>query len=360
MSINPESLRKKSTFHHYVSKTQLEQTISTGKMILYRLNRSNPQIQHDFLELRERMINDLKTLNAEPVPINEDENMQLIRTKIKEIVDPLLCRDGAFDDEQHDRLISRLIRNPHALEESEMTKDTTNKNEVMRSIKAILDEFIAVRPARRFFLLFSVFIDVPFVVNLHNSTGKLGERKVELLQDVIADWINRASRHAKPRPKVIEFKLCNGSLVMICANRNTFDWIAFGISKNFNGNYKGVNLVLTILPVKNPISKTDLKTVLLKFKAPQYLHFNALMEQLKLDNPALLTRRWELRKPPGNKSNDTNECIYVGVDIQSLVALEEMNRVAVLGKSFVYFEMSYDDKEPNYLPNHFLIKNKKN
>lgn len=333
ISVNPKSLRGKCTIHHYVTNRQVEQIISTAKMILNRLNQANPKIQENFYALRERMIRDLKILNTNPVSINEDENIEIIRTKIKEIIDPLLCRYDVsnFNEEKVDKLIFRLIKNPHVLEENEIIKIITNKNDVMRSIKNLLDEFIPVRPAKPFFLLFYLFIDIPFAVSMQHMTGKLAERNVERLQDVLVEWINSASKQMNPKPKIIEFKFSNGSLVMVCANRNTFDWIALGTSNHFNGRWKGSNLIVKISPVKNPISKNELKTVVL-FKDPQIFHFNHLMEELKMDNSTLLTRRWELRKPPCNQLNDTTKCIYVGVDIQSLVVLEEMNRVAVLKK----------------------------
>lgn len=318
--------------------------ISEAKMILQKVKRSTPQVQSDFSQLRENSIRDLKALNEEPVTVNETENAQLIRTKINDVIDSLLC--AGVDETSRNKLISELLVNPRALESSEIiTEGITNKMNVMREIKSILDEFMIVRPGKRFLIPVRRIIDFPFVVAVQEkSIGKMSEENATILRDALI-----AHTESAIKPKIIDPKFSDGSLVMICANRKTFDLVKTIISNDFNGKWPGADLIVTPVEIKNPLAKSELKTVLLKFSEPQFYHFNHLMEQLKVDNPDLLVRRWELHQPPSGELIDSTECIYVGVDIESLGTIEQMNRNAVLLKSTVTFEICYDDSERNYL-----------
>jgi len=118
----------------------------------------------------------------------------------------------------------------------------------------------------------------------------------------------------------------------------SLDWLEKTISDQFSVN---------ILPFTNVISKSELKTICLNFEVPQYFHFNNLMEQLKLDNPHLLTRRWELRSAK-HKVVDSTKCVYVGVDVDSLMSLERSNRVLYLRGSMVSCEINYDENDENF------------
>lgn len=354
LSMNPDTVRLNRVLSQFITRIKIEEIISKAKVIVQQVKQLDPQDQRDFTELRENLIRDLKALNDDTVIADATENIQLIQAKINDVIGSLLCAD--VDETKRNKLISQLISNPRALGTSEMinAKATANKFDAIRQIKRILDEFLIVRPGKRFFLPIHRFVDVPFVVAVHEKSGKMSEENATILRDALIAKTEGVLSQIKA--KIIDPKFSDdGSLVMVCANRKTFDLIKALICKDFHGKWTGANLTLTPMQIKNPLARSDLKTVLLKFTEPQFYHFNHLMEQLKIDNPSLLARRWELREPPDGKLIDSTECMYVGVDIESLGPIEQMNRVAVLLKSTVTFEICYDESERNYLPDHSLL-----
>lgn len=354
MSTSPDTLRSEKLVSQLVTGIQLEQIISKAKVILYQLKRSNARVQFEFSELRENLIRQSKALTEDVVAVNENENLQLIQLKISDVIEPLLSvhDSSKFDENERKKLISTLVINPRVFENYTETmgeENRANKIDAMRRIKNILDEYMTVRPGKRFYIPMRRFIDVPFVVAVNDKSSLMSEENATSLRNALIRSADSVISQIKP--KIIDPKFSDGSLVLICANRKTFDLIKSTISNDFNGKWYGADLTVTALAVKNPISRSGLKTVLLTFTEPQFFHFNHLMEQLKLDNPSLLVRRWELQQPPDGKLIDATECIYVGVDIESLGVLEQMSRVAVLLKSTVTFDISYDENEPNFLPN---------
>lgn len=354
MSMHPDTLRSDKVFSQF-QKGKIEQIISEAKVIVQRVQRCSPEDQRVFYEHRENLIRDLKAMNDDAAMANETENVQLIQAKINDVIDSLL--DADVDETKRNQLISQLMVNPRTLATSELiTTETENQIDVMRQIKSILDEYMIVRPGKRFFIPMHRFIDVPFVVTVHDiKSTRISEENATILRDALIAKTDSVISQIKP--KIINPKFTDGSLVMVCANRKTFDLVKTTISGDFAGKWTGADLTVSPVQIKNPLGKSELKTVLLKFAEPQFCHFNSLMEQLKIDNPSLLVRRWALHTPPPGKLTDATECMYVGVDIESLGVLEQMNRVAVLLKSTVTFEICYDDNEKNYLPD--LLAQKK-
>lgn len=103
----------------------------------------------------------------------------------------------------------------------------------------------------------------------------------------------------------------------------------------------------------------QLKTIRIKFNCPQYLHFNYMMQRLKSSNPRLYTHRWEQRSANTNNSvGDSTKWLTVGVDVESLIAMEEMNRVGTFRYFPVQFVISYDDNEENFEKMEFVKKKK--
>ncbi|XP_037044073.1 uncharacterized protein LOC119080005 [Bradysia coprophila] len=353
ISTNPDVLRSDKDVSQFLSRSKIEEMISKVKMILQQLKRSNAQVQNDFTQLRDNLIGDLKALNEKVNVANDTENVQLILTKINEVVGPFLLED--VDENARNNFVSHLVTNPRALETSEaLTKPIPDKMNVMREIKSILDEHITVRPGKRFYIPIHRTIDVPFVVAVHDKSNKISDENLKLLLDALIARVESVVSQVKP--KIIDPKYTDGTLVMVCANRKTFDLIKTTISGNIDGKWPGADLTVTPSKIQNPLARSELKTVRMKFAEPQFYHFNDLMVQLKIDNPNLLVRRWELREPPAGTVIDSTEEIYVGVDMESLGPIEQLNRVAVLLKSTVTFEVCYDDSERNYLPDHSLLK----
>lgn len=204
-----------------------------------------------------------------------------------------------------------------------------------------------VRLPKRFCLPFDRFIDVPFVVNLYDKSGKISEAYANDLTRVLQQLINISK--LVPKPKIRDIKLHDGQLMIVCINMMTFYWLEKTIS---------TRLGVTVRPVKNVITRNELKTICVKFEIPQFLHFNYMMEQLKAENPRLRTQRWELRSQQSKIFVDSTKCVYVGVDVESLVVLEDMNRVGTLRGSSVNFEISYSDDEGNFEKMNIVKKKK--
>lgn len=234
------------------------------------------------------------------------------------------------------------MENPHILEENAVLRNRISKkgqtvHDIMKDIKFVLDDTIKARRPRKVRLSPQQFTDVPFVVNLYDKIVKMTRAyAIDLTQALIASI---KSLKIFPKPKLRNIKFTDGSLVMVCVNRMSLDWLENAIANH---------LAVKVLPFKNVITKKELKTICIKFERPQYFHFNYLMEQLRNDNPRLLTTRWELRSPLHNNVIDSTKCIYVGVDVESLINLEGMDRVGVLRGSSISFEICYDVNEENY------------
>ncbi len=353
MSTSPDTIRSSVDLSQCVNRKKLEEIISKAKMIMQRVHRSNPQVQREFFEGKENLIRDLKAMNDATVLVNETENVRVIQTKINDIIGPLLCDD--VDENTRNKFLSQLMANPRAFETSDLiTQSITNSVDVMRKIKSILDEHMTVRPGKRFYIPIHRIIDVPFAVAVREKSGRLTEENAKILREALTVQMEGVISQIKP--KIIDPKFTDiGTLTMVCANRMTFNTMKTIIANDFNGKWTGADLIVDPMQIKRPLSRSQLKTVLLKFTEPQFSHFNHLMEQLKIDNPSLLVRRWELHQPPKGQQIDSTECLYVGVDMESLGTIEQMNRIAVLSKSTVMFEICYDDSEGNYLPDHSLL-----
>lgn len=335
-----------------MSRIKIEEIISKVLRILQQVKQSNAQIQNDFAQRRNALIGDLKTMNEEVNVASEMENLQLIRAKINEVIGPFVSVD--MDEAARNKFVSQLMTNPRELETNEaVTKPIPDKVQVMRDIKHILDENMLVRPGKRFYLPIHRTIDVPFAVTIRDNSNQMPEENLKILLDALIAKTDSVVSLIKP--KIVDPKFIDGTLVMVCANRKTFDLIKVTISGNFSGKWTGADLIVSPVQIKNPLSRSELKTVLMKFADPQFCHFNDLMIQLKIDNPSFLSRRWELHEPPVGKVIESTEGLYVGVDMESLGPIEQLNRVAVLFKSTVTFEICYDDSERNFLPDHSLL-----
>lgn len=353
MSINPNAIRSNTAVaqkaKQKVGEQNFEKFINECKSILAKLIRADPETQSCFSESRDQMIADLNESNCHRDTSREALLFRIVQTEIEKIISPFL-----YPEEEKDlELIIQLMKNPHVLEENEMIKNriadkAQSVSDVMKGIKGVLDEFKPIRAPKKFYLPLDRFVDVPIVVDLYDKTVKMTRAYATELTRVLFDSINCLK--IDPKPSIRDAKFNDGSLIIVCINRLSFDWLEKTISYHL-----GVN----IRPVKNIISKNELKTICLNFERPQYMHFDYLMEQLEVDNPRLFTRRWELRSPQHKKRIDSTKSIYVGVDVESLIILEEMNRTGILRDSSVSFEITYCDNEENFEKMNFVKMKKK-
>ncbi|XP_037041082.1 uncharacterized protein LOC119077858 [Bradysia coprophila] len=348
-AINPDVLRshpKAQTVRQRVGDRKFEELIKQSSIILSNLSRTDPENQASFSKSQKLLVKNLKKGIANPETVSETKTFRGPHTKIANLISPFLCPG----DNIHD-LTLELVKNPYALLSNTGVKNRiVGKGQlvsnIMRNIKIALEQFIPVRLPKKFSVPSDRFIDVPFVVKLFNRYTKMTSKSATDLTKVLIESIN-CMKIQKPALRDIKFK--DGALEILCINTMSFDWL-----KNTLSHHLGVE----IRPVNNAIGYDQLKTICLKFHVPQYFHFNNLMEQLRVNNPRLLTRRWELRSPRSNKVVDSTKCVYVGVDVDSLIILEEMNRVGTLRDSSVYFEISYEDSEENFKKMTFEKKKK--
>lgn len=245
-------------------------------------------------------------------------------------------------------LISLLIKNPYALRSTDIIEaKNLSVDNIMKVIKSALDDVMPARSPQSFHMPPDRYFDVPFFVNLYNRKAAMTPESATELTNALLD--STRCLKVSPKPSIRDIELRNGSLRILCLNRMSFEWLQNTIS-----NHLGVN----ICAVKNVLSTSQLKTICLKFVRPQYLHFNYLMDQLKVFNRRLQTHRWELRSSPHHRNStvDSTKCMYVGVDVESLIGMKEMHRVGKLPNNTISFEMSYDDNEENFEKMNFVKK----
>lgn len=348
MSIDPIGIRsntfvvKKITQN--VGEKKFESVINECQSILVNLSRADAEVKANFSELRNKLRPNFKQLKCHHKSFDPTGS---VYTTILSIITPF-----ASHEDNSREFISALIANPRTLEShqniiSRIAGNAQSVNDIMKSMKDALDKFIPVRLPKKFSLPPGRFEDVPFVVYLYDKSVKMTEQYATDLTRVLFDSINCLK--IDPKPKIRDIKLHDGALIIVCINDMTFDWLAKTIS-----NHLGVK----VRPVKNVIAKNALKTICMRFEIPQYFHFNYLMDQLKAENPGLLTRRWELRSPQHKKRVDSTKCVCVGVDVESLIILEGMDRVGTLGGSSVKFEICYYDDEENFEKMNIVNKKK--
>ncbi len=347
MSFNPNAIDCNSDalkVRQRVGEKKFNRVINECSKILTNLRLTSRENQACFTGLQTKLLAEMKELKMLRDTLNMDLQCRDVNSKITSLISPFLCSGTNYHC-----LVNELIKNPNAVQSNETLKNgITAKGQsigdVMKSIKDALDAFIPIRLPKKFTVPASLFVDVPFVVNLYDRSLEMTEDSATELTNILFNSISCLK--SNPRPSIRDVIFKNGSLKILCLNSMSFDWLENTIS-----NHLGV----VVCPVKNPITMNQLKTIRLTFERPQYLHFNYLMEQLKVDNPRLLTRRWELRSP---QFTDTSEGMNVGVDVDSLIVLEEMQRVGTLRGSKVSFEISYEDEQENFVKMP-LVKKKK-
>lgn len=353
MSIDPDALRSNRLFTKKLFDEEVERFIDECKNILSELNGADSDVQSNFYALRDKMILDI--IRSSHVD-NDAENYQLILRKIRSVIDPLLYSHKLSKLEERERkdLVIELIKNPHTLESTEnvnpkIVAQKGSVENVMREIKCILDEHIVVRRPKNFHFPKSKYFDIPFVVHLTDKSGEMNEVHAAALRDALLNLIDlEKTQFSIQKPKILNIKFSSGILIITCANRLTFDWIEkTATTVNFHGRWSNAKFNVDFVGVNSVIPINNLKTIFAKFSDPQFRHFNYLMVQLKLDNPSLLTERWELRGLRGINMDSPNE-MYIGVDVESLINMEKNNRVAFVGKSMVSFDICYDENVEHF------------
>lgn len=297
------------------------------------------------------MISDIRSSQG------NERNHQLILRNIQSIIDPVLYPHQLSPLEERERkdLVIELMKHPHALESTKVANEKLlaqkeSMEKVMHEIKRVLDEHIVVRRPTNFHFPKSKYFDIPFVVHLTDKSGEMNDVNAAALRDALFHLIDseKTTHISTQKPKIFDIKFDSGILVIACANRLTFDWIERTVTTvNFHGRWPNAKFNVEFVAVKNVIPPNGLKTIFAKFSDPQFRHFNYLMKRLLLDNPNLLTGRWELRGLRGIDMDSPN-AMYVGVDVESLISLEENNRIAVVGKSIVSFHICYDENEEHF------------
>lgn len=347
MSVDPNAIRSQSCNEILMQRfgdKKFDGLIYQSNIVLRNLSRTDPENQASFFKSQNVLIENVRKRSSQQETVNTTQKFSGPHSKIASIISPFMC-----PGQNHNDCIENLIMNPYSLLSNDaVKKQIVAKGQsvqgIMKSIKIALEESIKVRLPKKFHVPSDQFIDVPFVVKLFNRTEKMTKASAIELNRVLIDSIN-CMKVKKPSLRNIQFK--DGVLEILCINTMSFDWL-----KNTLSNHLGVD----IRPVKNPIRYHQLKTICLKFHAPQYFHFNNLMEQLRVENPRLLTKRWELRSVQSKDATDSTKCVYVGVDVDSLIVLEQMNRVGTLRGSPVNFEISYEDTEENFEKMDFVKK----
>lgn len=332
VSVEPNSIRDNKRMRDLFGTKSLGDFINNCKAILASLSQTSFENQVCFIEEQKKLVAELKA-----IPV-ENHTFRSAHSKIASLLSPFLCAE-----QNNQTLIAELVKNPHTLQSHQSIKNQISAKglsirDVMKSIKDAVDEFKPARLPKKFYMPADRRFDVPFMVNLYDRRVKMTQEIATVLTKVLFDSIACLKTYPKPALRDVKFK--DGSLTLVCLNSMSFEWLTKNISNH---------LAVNICPVKNVILSNQLKTIRLEFERPQYLHFNCLMEGLRLDNRGLLTRRWERRTPP-NHSNivDSTKFVYVGVDIESLIICEKLNRVGRLGDSLVFFKISYSDNEENF------------
>lgn len=348
MSRDPEAVRSNTKFTDNVDKAILNDVIKKCKEIVASVKGSGDKtVVAEFERQRTRLIN---TLNQKtPRTTAHDQ----IVFRISGIFGKKQEKWSDDEKKERDDLTEELIKDPDSLRTNakalaRIGDDKLMVDEIVADVKQILLQLdpSQARGPKKFHISSTKVIDIPFVVRIVDASDQLNDTTKTVLLKALRDMITEIE--SPPKPKLLQQRYIDQRVEVVCANLLTFEWLKRAIVSDFTDKWSGADLKIERMPVGTIIPRDKLKAVEVVFKDSRAtMPFDDIVRELRRENSKLYPERWELQDGRG-KTGDYKKKT-VGIDIESLAALEQMNRFARLGRSLVYFDISYmGDGVPNF------------
>ncbi len=347
MSRDPDAIRSNTKFTDNLDKAVLEDAIKKCKEIIASV-KSNPNksVITEFERQRTKLIDILHQ-----------------KTQRISAYDQILLRIGGIFGKKHEKctaeekkdrenLTEELIKDPESLRTNtkalERIGDDLVVDEIIADIKQILSKLdpSKARGPKKFHISYTKVIDIPFVVKIVDASDQLDDTTKTVLLRALRDMISDIDN--PPKPKILQQRYVDRRVEVVCANLLTFEWLKRAIVSDFKDKWPGADLKIERVPVAIEIPRDKLKSVEVAFKDNRAtLPFDDIVRELRRENSKLYPERWELQDARGKCGDYKKKTI--GIDIESLAALEQMNRFARLGRNLLYFDISYmGDDVPNF------------
>lgn len=344
MSRDPDAVRADTKFTDNIDKAILNEVIEKCKEVVASVKSNADKIVvEEFERQRTRLINILKS-KAPPTSAH-DQILSRISSIFKKGQEKLPAKE-------RDLLIEALLKDPESLRTNtkivERIGDKLAVDDFIADVKKILSQLDPSRTKgpKKFHISSSKVIDIPFVVKIEDASDGLNDKTKTVLLKALRDMITEIEN--PPKPKLLQQRYIDKRVEVVCANLLTFEWLKRAIVSDFKDKWIGADLKIERVPVETKIPRDKLKFVDVVFKDSRAtLPFDDIVKEIKKENSKLYPDRWELQAACGKNGDYKKKT--VGIDIESLAALEQMNRFARLGRSLIYFDILYmGNNVPNF------------
>lgn len=348
MSRDPDAIRSNTKFTDNIDKAILNDIIGKCKEIIASVkSNSDKAVVIEFERQRTRLINIVH--NKTPRTCIHDQ----ILLRISTIFGKKQEKWTADEKKERENLTEALIKDPESLKTNKTAlerigDDKLAVDEIIADVKQILSQLdpSKARGPKPFRISFSKVIDIPFVVKIVDASDQLNDTTKTVLLKALRDMVTEIEN--PPKPKLLQQRYIDKRVEVVCANLLTFEWLKRAIVSDFKDKWSGADLKIERVPVETKIPRDKLKSVVAVFKDYRAtLPFDEIVREIRQENSKLYPERWELQDARGKNGDYKKKTI--GIDIESLAALEQMTRFARLGRSLVYFDISYmGDNVPNF------------
>lgn len=348
MSRDPDAIRSNTKFTDNVDKAIVNDAIKKCKEIVASVKGSGDKtVVAEFERQRTRLIN---TLNHKTQRTTAHDQIVF---RISGIFGKKQEKWSDDEKKERDDLTEAFIKDPDSLRTNtkalaRIGDDKLIVDEIIADVKQILLQLdpSKARGPKKFHISSTKVVDIPFVVRIVDASGQLNDTTKTVLLKALRDMITEIE--SPPKPKLLQQRYIDKRVEVVCANLLTFEWLKRAIVSDFADKWSGADLKIERVPVETIIPRDKLKPVEVVFKDSRAtMPFDDIVRELRRENSKLYPERWELLDGRG-KAGDYKKKT-VGIDIESLAALEQMNRFARLGRSLVYFDISYmGDGVPNF------------
>lgn len=348
MSRDPDAIRSNTKFTDNVDKAILDDAIEKCKEIIASVkSNGSKDANAEFERQRTKLLNTLNYKTQRTTAYDQ------IMYRISGIFGKKQDKWTTDEKKERETLTEALIKDPDSL------RTNTKALERIGGDKVVLDEIIAdvkqilsqldpskARGPKKFHISSTKVLDIPFVVRIVDASDQLNDTTKTVLLKSLRDMITEIEN--PPKPKLLQQRYVYKCVEVVCANLLTFEWLKRIIVSDFKDKWSGADLKIERVPVETKIPRDKLKPVSVVFKDSRAtMPFDNIVREIRRENSKLYPERWELLD--GRGKNGDYKQKTVGIDIESLAALEQMNRFARLGRSLVYFDISYmGDNVPNF------------
>ncbi|KAG4071369.1 hypothetical protein HA402_004073 [Bradysia odoriphaga] len=348
MSRDPDSIRSDTKFTDNIDKAVVEDTIKQCKEIIASVkSNSDKSVITEFERQRTKLINILNSKTQRTTAYDQ------ILLRLSGIFGKKQGKWTADEKKEREMLTEAMIKDPESLRTNtnaleRIGDDKLAVDEIIADVKQILSQLdpSRARGPKKFHISHTKVIDIPFVVKIEDASDQLDDTTKTVLLKALREMITEIEN--PPKPKLLQQRYIDRRVEVVCANLLTFEWLKRVIVSDFKDKWVGADLRISRVPVDVKIPRDKLKSVEVVFKDNRAtLPFDEIVRELRRENSKLYPERWELQDSRG-KSGDYKKKI-VGIDIESLAALEQANRFAHMGRSLVYFDISYmGENVPNF------------